>query len=192
MHLLIGTLRDCLDFTIDWHRLYSFLTNQKWDCTGVFFYKGYKGDAEKEQLENMLEKEIGYTIRIKPTHIHKDVTTKLRIACTFCNKAFDYIHTVKGDRKSNCDVELAVDALETLQIGDRALIFTGDGDFSYLIETLLKEEITVYLVSSQKPNKLGNYRFSTRLKQLLKKEGESNTKLFFLDIERWKSNIQII
>ncbi len=154
-----GTLRDCLDFRLDWERLYIFLTNKKWNCEGVYFYKGYKGEKEKRQLEEKLEQEVGYKLRLKPTHIHKDKTKDLIINCEFCNKGFVHKHKINGSQKSNCDVELTVDALEVLKPGDEALIFTGDGDFSYLVETLIEKEIKVYLVSSQLPNKNGDYRF---------------------------------
>lgn len=187
-----GTVRDCLDFTIDWKKLYNFLTNEKWACKKVFFYKGHKGFKEKEQLENKLGGLIGYTVRTKLTHNHPDKIIDIDIKCKKCEEEFTHKFTVNGNKKSNCDVELTVDTLNTLQKGDRALILTGDGDFSYLIRDLIGKGVIISIVSNQKPNKNGRKRFSTRLSDILREEGESNKRVEFLDIDRWKENIKRI
>lgn len=185
-----GTVRECLDYTIDWERLYNFLTNKKWSCEEIYFYKGHKGEKEKKQLVEKLEEEVGYKIRTKPTHIHKDKIKDLIVSCEYCEKEFIHKYKIQGNHKSNCDVELTVDALNTLKEGDEAMIFTGDGDFSYLIENLISKGVVVYIVSSQKRNKDGNSRFSTRLINILKNEGPQSKRIKFLDIGRWRSNIE--
>ncbi|MEX0931181.1 MAG: NYN domain-containing protein [Candidatus Paceibacterota bacterium] len=188
-----GTTRECLDFHISWERLYSFLTNEKWNCEMVFFYKGYKGykgEKEKEQLLEKLGKDIGYEVRTKPTHIHPDKEKDLIVKCDSCGVDFIHKYIINGNQKSNCDVELTVDALNVLKEGDEALIFTGDGDFSYLIRNLLEKKNTVLIVSSQKRNKRGDRRFSTRLRSILREEGQESKRVRFLEINRWKANIE--
>ena len=184
-----GTTRECLGFIVDWAKLFKFLKNEKWNCEEVFFYKGYKGDKEKNQLEK-LEQDIGFSVRTKLTHAHPDRTIDIPIKCGQCENEFLYKYTIRGNRKSNCDVELTVDALKTLSKGDEALIFTGDGDVAYLIETLRDNGVTIFIVSSKERDGNGNKRFSTRLTDILKKEGIISKKVKFLDINRWRSNIE--
>ena len=184
-----GTTRDCLDFAIDWEKLYKFLTNEKWKCENVFYYKGYKGDKEKKQLKK-LEDDIGFIVKTKFTHVHPSRIIDIPVKCDDCDKEIQYKHTVHGNKKSNCDVELTVDALEVLSEGDEALIFTGDGDFAYLIKNLRDRGVTILLISSRKRDKNGNKRFSTRLVDILKEEGEISKKVRFININRWKDNIE--
>ena len=142
-----GTTKNCLDFEIDWGKLYKILTNEKWRCSEIFFYKGYKGDKEREQLKKI--EDVGYKVRTKLTHIHPDRSIVVAVKCESCKAEFPNSQTIKGHQKSNCDVELTVDALDTLSKGDEALIFTGDGDFAYLVENLISKGVIVWLVSSK-------------------------------------------
>jgi len=185
-----GTVRDCLDFTIGWPRLFKFLTNEKWACEEVFFYKGHKGNKEKNWFLTRLQGQIGYKVRTKLTHIHPNKIVDIDIKCKECQTEFIHKHTVNGNQKSNCDVELTVDAMNILKKGDRALILTADGDFSYLIRDLMSKGVFVSIVSSQVYTKDGKKRFSTRLSDILKEEGESSKRVEFLNIDRWRGNIE--
>lgn len=185
-----GTVRDCLNFSISWEKLYAFLTNEKWQCEEVFFYKGHKGERERQQMMRRLEERIGYVVRTKPTHIHPDTTKEIIVKCIECTAEFVHKLTINGNQKSNCDVELTVDALNILKAGDDALIFTGDGDFSYLIKNLIEKGVTVSIISSTKANKRGKKRFSTRLGDILREEGEGSKRVRFINIERWRPKIE--
>ncbi len=185
-----GTTKNIHNFFIDWKKLFSLLTNEKWGCLDVFFYKGYKGEKEKKQLEKMGE-EIGYKIKTKFTHIHKDKEENINIKCDKSEEEFIYIHKINGARKSNCDVELTVDAVNLLSEGDEALILTGDGDFAYLVEDLVEKGVIVYLVSSQKRDKNDNRRFSSRLRKIIKREtNNEKQRVVFVDINDWKKSIE--
>ncbi|MDO8566872.1 MAG: NYN domain-containing protein, partial [bacterium] len=162
-----GTVERVLGFSIDWAKLYELLVNDKWSCSGVFYYKGHKGDKEKEQLEKI--EKLGYTVRTKLTHIHPDWYKQSEISCPLCGGDFKHDQLIKGNQKSNCDVELTVDAMETLKEGDEALLFTADGDFTYLIEKLLERKALVRLISSKNRDVLGRMRFSTRLSTILER-----------------------
>jgi uncharacterized LabA/DUF88 family protein len=183
-----GTTTNVLHFSIDWARLYQLLRNEKWSCSKIFFYKGHKGEKEKEQLDKL--RDIGYTVRTKLTHIHPDSLTTQELICPWCQGVFVHPYRVKGNRKSNCDVELTVDALEAVQPGDQVLMFTGDGDFAYLIETLLIRGATVTLVSSKNKDSLGNSRFSTRLTSILEREERGKRRVSFIHILNWKHRIE--
>jgi uncharacterized LabA/DUF88 family protein len=95
------------------------------------------------------------------------------------------------NRKSNCDVDLTVDAMEYAGPDKEFLIFTGDGDFDYLIERLVQKGTKVYIVSSnagiKKPG-LNTKRFSTRLKEIIKQHEKGKVDL--INIDSWKIKIQ--
>lgn len=183
-----GTTKNVLNFSIDWSALYELLMNDKWSCTGIFFYKGYKGEKEKEQLQKIGD--IGYTVRTKLTHIHPNWKREHEVICPKCHDSFPFFETVKGNQKSNCDVELTVDALETLREGDEALIFTGDGDFAYLIEKLIVRGITVRIISSKNRDSFGKLRFSTRLTNILDREENGLRRVQFIHIKNWQRLIE--
>lgn len=50
--------------------------------------------------------------------------------------------------KGNLDIELAVDALELAPKMDHAVIFSGDGDFTYLVKSLQRQGVRVSVVST--------------------------------------------
>ena len=54
------------------------------------------------------------------------------------------------NRKSNCDVDLTVDAMEYSGPNTEFYIFTGDGDFEYLIRKVVSKGSVVHIVSSAK------------------------------------------
>ena len=143
----------------------------------------------KQQLIEKLE-DIGYTVRTKLTHIHPDKNKDMLIECGSCKIAFSYSHIIRGNQKSNCDVELTTDALNILSRGDEALVFTGDGDFAYLIEDLIGKGITIWIVSSKKIDKNGNRRFSTRLGNILIHSEQAERRVRFLHINNWKEAIE--
>ena len=183
-----GTTKNVLGFSIDWVKLYELLVNDKWSCVSVFFYKGSKGEKEREQLEKIGQ--LGYTVRTKLTHIHPDWYKEVKVNCPHCNTDFNHNELIHGNQKANCDVELTVDALETLKTGDEAILFTGDGDFAYLIEKLLERGVSVKLVSSKNRDNLGKIRFSTRLSAILAREEQGEKRVQFIHINNWKNRIE--
>ncbi len=94
------------------------------------------------------------------------------------------------NKKSNCDVDLTVDAMEYAGPNTEFLIFTGDGDFDYLIRKIIKKRTKVYIVSSnagiRKPG-INTKRLSTKLKELVK---EHRDKVNFINIDSWKIRIK--
>jgi uncharacterized LabA/DUF88 family protein len=94
------------------------------------------------------------------------------------------------NRKSNCDVDLTVDAMEMAGPDSEFLIFTGDGDFEYLIRKIVEKGTKVYIVSSnageRKPG-LNTKRFSTKLKDLVNK---NRGRINMIDINSWKFKIK--
>lgn len=50
--------------------------------------------------------------------------------------------------KGNMDIELAIDAMEQAEVVDHLVIFSGDGDFTTLVEALQRKGRKVSIVSS--------------------------------------------
>lgn len=182
-----GTTKGCLNFSVDWKKLYKLMTNDKWSCEDVLYYKGHKGEKERIQLENF--EKIGYSVRTKLTYVHPDKHQKIDTECDNCGNKFIHPHLIRGHRKSNCDVELSVDATNLLKDGDEALIFSGDGDFAYLVEYLINKNIKVIIISSTKRDFNGNKRFSTRLSKILNREEKDQKRVKFIHINNWKNLI---
>jgi uncharacterized LabA/DUF88 family protein len=168
-----------LDFSIDPEKLYNYLRFDKWSCNDVFWYSG-RIESEKHEKEREKIKALGYKIKDKLTKFYKNTKT-FDIKCPKCRHEHKHLSIKKGIPKANCDVELTVDCLEMAGEGVEFLIFTGDGDFKYLIEKLCEKKSKVYLFSTKKPDKWGDYRFSSRYDDLLKE-----SKITFIEIDNLK------
>lgn len=157
------------NFVIDWYKLIDYLKEQ-WNCEKVFFYAGIEiGDTNTEQEYLELQK-IGYEMRTKPTMSYKRKDKTVKMICSKCGESNTKNIPMGYDKKSNCDSELTVDTLELAESGTEMCIFTGDGDFKYLIERLVEKGVSIKIVSSNvKPSPVINRRFSSRLRELLKK-----------------------
>ena len=95
------------------------------------------------------------------------------------------------NKKSNCDVDLTVDAMEYAGHNTELYIFTGDGDFEYLIRKAIEKGSMVHIVSSAKKVKSGprysTSRFSTKLRRLTEEKGKP---VDFLNIDNLKMKIK--
>lgn len=177
------TTKRILGFEIDWKKLYEFLKTD-WLCDKVFLYTGVdEGDIETAAMFEELGKQ-GCEIRAKTVFAYKNKDREIKIVCSQCKHEFMEHVDMGYNRKSNCDVDLTVDAMELAGEGNEAYIFTGDGDFEYLIRRLIKKGTKVHVVSSSKKIKTGpryfTSRFSTKLRDLI---SENTTMVDFINID---------
>lgn len=184
-----STTQRLLGFVIDWHKLCRYL-NDKWKCDKVFFYSGIDdGDIETAKEFDAL-KNNGCFVRAKTVFSYKKPDKKISIKCSNCGKDIIEVIDMGYNKKSNCDVDLTVDAMEMAGADSEFLIFTGDGDFEYLIRKVVEKGTKVYIVSSnageRKPG-LNTKRFSTKLKDLINK---NRGKIHMINIDSWKFNIK--
>jgi uncharacterized LabA/DUF88 family protein len=184
------TTRKVLGFLVDWNKLFKFLKND-WNCEKVFFYTGIDaGDSETEKEFEILEKDGG-VVRSKVVFSYKNRNKNIKIKCPKCSNEFSEIIDMGYNRKSNCDVDLTVDAIECAGENTEFYIFTGDGDFEFLIRKAVEKGAFVHIVSSAKRIKSGpNYstsRFSTKLRDLTQENGSP---VDFLNIDNLKFKIQ--
>jgi uncharacterized LabA/DUF88 family protein len=185
-----STARQLHGFLIDWKRLYVFL-KEDWGCNEVFLYSGVDdGDEERTHEYEDLEKS-GCIMRVKTVFAYKNKDRNLEIICPKCGNKSISVVDMGYNRKSNCDVDLTVDAMEHAGPNTEFYIFTGDGDFEYLIRKVVEKGSIVHIVSSAKKIKSGpryyTSRFSTKLRKLLHEEGKP---IDFLNIDNMRKKIE--
>ncbi len=186
---MASTTQKLLGFIVDWHKLCKYLI-EKWKCEKVFFYSGIdEGDEETAREYESLSSN-GCVIKTKTIFSYKKPDKKVSIKCINCGKENIEVVDMGYNRKSNCDVDLTVDAMDEAGTDKEFLIFTGDGDFEYLIKKVVEKGTRVYVVSSnagiRKPG-LSTKRFSTRLKKLI---NENRGKIDLINIDSWKFKIK--
>jgi len=93
--------------------------------------------------------------------------------------------------KCNCDVELTADVLDHANKDTELFLFSGDGDFEFLIEKVVTKGAKVTIVSSAKLVPKGprysTSRLSTKLRKLTQASGSP---VKFLEIDNLKFQIK--
>ncbi len=184
------TSKKLLGFEIDWKRMHEFL-KKDWQCAEVFLYIGVdEGDIETTQTLEDLEKD-GCMVRAKTVFAYKNKDKNLQVLCPACQHQFIEHIDMGYNRKSNCDVDLTVDAMDLASSSSEFYIFTGDGDFEFLVRKLNAKGTKVHIVSSAKKIKSGpryfTSRFSTKLRKLV---SENSGLVDFINIDNLRYKVQ--
>jgi uncharacterized LabA/DUF88 family protein len=183
------TTRQLLGFLIDWRKLYLYLEN-KWKCEKVFFYTGID-DGDTNLIKEFEELSyLGCVVRSKIIYSYKRPDKTIMIKCIECGTENSRTVSMGYNRKSNCDVDLTVDAMGLASIDTEFLIFSGDGDFEYLIQKVIEKGTRTYIISSNaglRTNNINTKRFSTKLKGVLK---NNEGKIDLINIDSWKMKIR--
>lgn len=180
-----------LGFAVDWAKLAEYLINTK-SCSGVFFYTGIEnGDTETAQEFDGLSKIDCCVVRSKPVFAYKIKDKTVAKICRTCSAENVFTVDMGYNKKSNCDVELGVDAIEKSGPEVQLMIFTGDGDFEYLIRRALEKGVEkIYIFSyAGKETKAGVTisRFSTKLRDLI---AEKRDHVFYTSLNDIKHRIR--
>ncbi|MEM7775985.1 MAG: NYN domain-containing protein [Pseudomonadota bacterium] len=119
-----------LNFDIDYKRLLSFF-RQKCQLVRALYYTAIAEEQEYSSIRPLIDwlDYNGYTMVTKPTKEYTDSMGRRKV-------------------KGNMDIELTVDAMRLARSLDHVVIFTGDGDFRALVETLQAEGKRVSIVST--------------------------------------------
>ncbi|MFA6494485.1 MAG: NYN domain-containing protein [Candidatus Paceibacterota bacterium] len=186
-----STTQTMLGFSVDWMKLSEYLKNNK-SCTEVFLYTGIEnGDIETANEFDILSKTECCVVRSKTVFIYKNKDKTSTIRCPYCQK--ESIQTVPMGyrKKSNCDVELSVDVIEKSGPDNEIFLFTGDGDFEYLIRrSLEKGAQRIYLCSyAGKEIKAGitESHYSTKLRKLV---DEKKERVFYVSLRDLRDRIK--
>ena len=100
------------------------------ELSKIHFYTGVTGDNQKQILFLGKLRALAYQVRVKEV---KKIKTS------------NGIFYLKG----NLDIELALDAYRSANTYDTLLLFSGDSDFSYLVDLLKHEGKSVLVLSTR-------------------------------------------
>lgn len=163
-----NTTKKLLGFAIDWKKMFVFLKNN-WKCEKIFLYMGVDDrDLDAADLAEELEN-IGFCVRKKLVFSYKNRDREINILCPNCSNKFIERIDMGFNKKSNCDVDLTVDAMDLAQKDNVFYIFTGDGDFEFLIKNAVSKGVRAYIISSAKRIRFGERYFTSRLSKKLKR-----------------------
>ncbi len=119
-----------IGFDIDYKRLLKAFA-QDGRLIRAFYYTALLDDQEYSPLRPLVDwlDYNGYTLVTKPTKEFTDAAGRRKI-------------------KGNMDIELAIDMLEMADKLDHVVLFSGDGDFRRLIETVQMRGCRVTVIST--------------------------------------------
>lgn len=179
-----------LNFQIDWIKLLDYLET-RWNCQKVFFYPGIQHGDDERGAEFSALSERGAIVRPKYYYVYKNQDRIAKIMCPTCDTEILHRMDMGTNWKCNCDVELTVDILENVRENTEIMLFTGDGDFEFLIHKVIEKGGIVTLVSSAKKIRKGPQYFISRLSTKLRKlTEEDGINVRFLEMDNLKYKLQ--
>ena len=104
------TTEKMLGFAVDWGKVCKYLEEQQ-GCERVFFYPGIElGDtARAEEFASLASPCV---VKAKTTIVYKNPSRTISVKCSNCGAEGAKVIDMGYKKKSNCDVELTIDALE--------------------------------------------------------------------------------
>ena len=121
-----------LGFDIDYKRLLDLFADKGY-LIRAFYYTALVEDQEYSSIRPLVDwlDYNGYTMVTKPTKEFTDITGRRKI-------------------KGNMDIEIAIDMMEMSSNLDHIVLFSGDGDFRYLVEAVQRKGVRVTVVSTMR------------------------------------------
>lgn len=126
---LYATARS-LDFDIDYRRMLEYFGSKSY-LLRAYYYTALVEDQEYSSIRPLIDwlDYNGYSVVTKTAKEFTDASGRKKV-------------------KGNMDIELCIDAMELSDTVDHLVLFSGDGDFRYLVETLQKKGRKVSVVST--------------------------------------------
>ncbi len=121
-----------LGFDVDYRRLLQWMSSQS-RLVRAFYYTALVEDQEYSPIRPLIDwlDYNGYTMVTKPAKEFTDATGRRKI-------------------KGNMDIELAIDMMELADHVDHIVLFSGDGDFRRLVESVQRKGVRVTVVSTMR------------------------------------------
>ena len=119
-----------LGFDIDYHKLLKAFQKRGY-LLRAYYYTALIEDQEYSSIRPLIDwlDYNGYKVITKPAKEFTDSMGRRKV-------------------KGNMDIELAIDAMEQSETADHLVIFSGDGDFTTLVEALQRKGRKVSVVST--------------------------------------------
>jgi uncharacterized LabA/DUF88 family protein len=100
------------------------------ELVNAFWYTGLKDPQDQRGFRDALIS-LGYTVRTKILKEYYDDSSG------------------RYSQKANLDIEIVVDMFNTVDLYDRVILFSGDGDFERAIELLRSKNTFITVVSTE-------------------------------------------
>ncbi|MCK4945700.1 MAG: NYN domain-containing protein [Alphaproteobacteria bacterium] len=119
-----------LDFDMDYKRLLNWISSRS-RLVRAFYYTALLEEQEYSPIRPLVDwlDYNGYTMVTKPAKEFTDQAGRRKI-------------------KGNMDIELAIDMMELADRVDHIVLFSGDGDFRRLIESVQRKGVHVTVIST--------------------------------------------
>ena len=119
-----------LEFDIDYKRLLNWISAQS-RLVRAFYYTALIEDQEYSPIRPLVDwlDYNGYTMVTKPAKEFTDQSGRRKV-------------------KGNMDIELAIDMMELADHVDHIVLFSGDGDFRRLLESVQRKGTRITVVST--------------------------------------------
>ena len=119
-----------LEFDIDYKRLLSWISSQS-RLVRAFYYTALVEDQEFSPIRPLIDwlDYNGYTMVTKPAKEFTDSAGRRKV-------------------KGNMDIELAIDMLDMAEHVDHIVLFSGDGDFRRLVESVQRKGVRLTVIST--------------------------------------------
>ncbi|MDY0008658.1 MAG: NYN domain-containing protein [Bdellovibrionales bacterium] len=119
-----------LEFDIDYKRLLNWISGQS-RLVRAFYYTALMEDQEYSPIRPLIDwlDYNGYSMVTKPAKEFTDQMGRRKI-------------------KGNMDIELAIDMMELAEHVDHIVLFSGDGDFRRLLESVQRKGTRITVVST--------------------------------------------
>jgi uncharacterized LabA/DUF88 family protein len=119
-----------MNFDIDYKKLLNWMSSLS-HLTRAFYYTTLMEDQEYSPLRPLIDwlDYNGYTMVTKPAKEFTDSLGRRKI-------------------KGSMDIELAIDMMEIADHVDHIILFSGDGDFRRLVESVQRKGVRVSVVST--------------------------------------------
>ena len=119
-----------LGFDIDYRKLLGWMGSES-RLLRAFYYTALVEDTEYSPLRPLIDwlDYNGYTMVTKPVKEFTDQSGRRKV-------------------KGNMDIELAIDMMEIADSVDHIMLFSGDGDFRRLIESVQRKGVRVTVIST--------------------------------------------
>jgi len=119
-----------LEFDIDYKRLLGWISSQS-RLVRAFYYTALVEDQEFSPIRPLIDwlDYNGYTMVTKPAKEFTDSTGRRKV-------------------KGNMDIELAIDMMDIAEHVDHIVLFSGDGDFRRLVESVQRKGVRVSVIST--------------------------------------------
>lgn len=136
-----------LSWSIDHQKLIKYL-HERYNAQKVIYYAGLeKGDSKKQDFYQKI-KSFGFEVKIKPVVVYKGKSYWKSFICPVCKKKVSKKFQNPPKKKANCDVDLAIDAIKLSSSYKTLLLFSGDNDFSSIIDYLKEKRKKTIVFSS--------------------------------------------